>query len=167
MSDSAPDGAEQAEWFAGPVRGIARPWREGLARRLAAVHALDREERDVLLEAGHTALLTSLHAKLTRLFLVELHALRMAQGVDPAGPGTTDADTGVWAAFIEQAGAEGYLDKLAGPLPRCRSAGRDGGPDVGRGHGRLRGAVRRRPRAAGTAARRGPGPDPCRDVRGG
>ncbi|MFI0805761.1 type 2 lanthipeptide synthetase LanM family protein [Streptomyces echinatus] len=117
MSDSAPDGAEQAEWFAGPVRGIARPWREGLARRLAAVHALDREERDVLLEAGHTALLTSLHAKLTRLFLVELHALRMAQGVDPAGPGTTDADTGVWAAFIEQAGAEGYLDKLAGRYP--------------------------------------------------
>lgn len=118
MSESAPDRAEQAEWFAGPVRGIARPWREGLARRLAAVHALDRAERDVLLEAGHTALLNSLHAKLTRLFLMELHAFRMAQGVDPrAGSGGAEADTGVWAAFIEQAGAEGYLDKLAGRYP--------------------------------------------------
>ncbi|WP_251096275.1 type 2 lanthipeptide synthetase LanM family protein [Streptomyces sp. Caat 7-52] len=117
MSEPAPDRAEQAEWFAGPVRSIARPWREGLARRLAAVHALDRDERDVLLEAGHTALLASLHAKLTRLFLVELHALRLAQGVDPAGPGAAEADTGLWAAFIEQAGAEGYLDKLADRYP--------------------------------------------------
>ncbi|MFG2606499.1 type 2 lanthipeptide synthetase LanM family protein [Streptomyces sp. NPDC048514] len=118
MSGSAPDGAQQAEWFAGPVRAVARPWREDLARRLTAVDALDREERDVLLEAGHTALLRSLHAKLSRLFLVELHALRMARGAGPrpARP-AAEPDTGTWAAFIEQAGAEGYLDKLAGRYP--------------------------------------------------
>ncbi|WP_225823414.1 type 2 lanthipeptide synthetase LanM family protein [Streptomyces naphthomycinicus] len=118
MSGSAPDRAEQEEWFDGPVRGLARPWREDLARRLADVDGLDRAERDVLLEAGHTALLRSLHAKLARLFLVELHALRMAQGVDPAaGPGTAEADPGIWAAFVEQAGAEGYLAKLTGRYP--------------------------------------------------
>ncbi|MFI5976027.1 type 2 lanthipeptide synthetase LanM family protein [Streptomyces sp. NPDC051452] len=125
MSGSAPDGGERADWFAGPVREIARPWREELARRLGAVDGLDRGEREVLLTAGHTALLGSLHAKLARLFLVELHALRMAQGADPvAGAAawarsadTAVADTGTWAAFIEQAGREGYLDKLADRYP--------------------------------------------------
>ncbi|MGY4997144.1 type 2 lanthipeptide synthetase LanM family protein [Streptomyces sp. 900105245] len=116
MNASAADGGERAEWFDGPVRGIARPWREDLARRLAAVTALHGEERDVLLEAGHTALLNSLHAKLTRLFLVELHALRMAQGVPDAGRSGAP-DTATWNAFVEQAGAEGYLDKLAGRYP--------------------------------------------------
>ncbi|MCZ0991477.1 hypothetical protein O1M54_48930 [Streptomyces diastatochromogenes] len=112
MSGSTPDGVDEAEWFAGPVRGIARPWRDDLARRLAAVTALDRVERDVVLEAGHTALLRSLHAKLSRLLLVELHALRLAGGAGPDAGGA--ADTRTWAAFIEQAGAEGYLGKLAG-----------------------------------------------------
>lgn len=115
MSGSVPDGGDEAEWFAGPVRGIARPWRDELARRLAAVTALDRDERDVVLEAGHTALLRSLHAKLSRLLLVELHALRLAGGAGPDAEGA--ADTRTWAAFIEQAGAEGYLDKLAGRYP--------------------------------------------------
>ncbi|MFJ9817405.1 type 2 lanthipeptide synthetase LanM family protein [Streptomyces sp. NPDC101151] len=115
MSGSAPDSRDEAEWFARPVRSIARPWRQDLARRLAAVTALGREERDVLLEAGHTALLRSLHAKLSRLFLLELHALRMAGG---AGADTGQAaDTRTWAAFVEQAGEEGYLDKLAGRYP--------------------------------------------------
>ncbi|MBL1082430.1 type 2 lantipeptide synthetase LanM family protein [Streptomyces actinomycinicus] len=118
MSGSAPDGDEQVEWFSEPLRGIASPWREDLARRLAAVRALDRPERDVLLEAGHTALLRSLHAKLSRLFLLELHALRLARGAgaaaEPAGP---EGDTRTWAAFIEQACEEGYLDKLADRYP--------------------------------------------------
>ncbi|MFH8774116.1 type 2 lanthipeptide synthetase LanM family protein [Streptomyces sp. NPDC017958] len=115
MSGSAPDGVDESEWFAGPVRSIARPWRDELAGRLADVTALDRDERDVVLEAGHTALLRSLHAKLSRLFLVELHALRLAQGAAPDAEGA--ADTRTWAAFVEQAGAEGYLDKLADRYP--------------------------------------------------
>ncbi|MEU1406672.1 type 2 lanthipeptide synthetase LanM family protein [Streptomyces sp. NPDC005728] len=115
VSGSASDGGEETEWFGRPVRNIARPWRADLARRLAAVTALGREEREVLLEAGHTALHTSLHAKLSRLFLLELHALRMAGG---AGPETESAaDTRTWAAFVEQAGEEGYLDKLAARYP--------------------------------------------------
>ncbi|GHI04070.1 lanthionine synthetase [Streptomyces cellostaticus] len=113
-----PEGGSESEWFAGPVRSLARPWREELARRLAAVDALHPEERDAVLEAGHTALLRSLHAKLSRLFLIELHALRMAGGAEPgaerAGAGS---DTQTWAAFIELAGEEGYLDKLTGRYP--------------------------------------------------
>ncbi|MEU5540555.1 type 2 lanthipeptide synthetase LanM family protein, partial [Streptomyces sp. NPDC020362] len=83
-----------------------------------AVDGLDPEERDTLLEAGHTTLLRSLHAKLSRLFLIELHALRMAQGAVPdADRAGDDSDRRTWAAFIELAGEEGYLDKLAGRYP--------------------------------------------------
>jgi type 2 lantibiotic biosynthesis protein LanM len=114
---------DEAEWFSQPVRGIARPWREALARRLTAVDALGPAERDVVLEAGHTALLRSLHAKLSRLFLIELHALRMAAGAGPADGGATGAgsDTDTWASFIEQACEEGYLDRLADRYPTLGS----------------------------------------------
>lgn len=118
MSGSAPEKRDEAEWFAQPVRNIARPWREELARRLAAVDALGRGQREAVLEAGHTALLRSLHAKLSRLFLIELHALRMAAGGGRAAEGAgAGSDTRTWAAFIEQAGEEGYLDRLAGRYP--------------------------------------------------
>lgn len=85
MSDSVPEGGNGSEWFARPVQSLARPWREALARRLSDVDALHPEERETVLEAGHSAVLRSLHAKLSRLFLIELHALRMAQGAEPAG----------------------------------------------------------------------------------
>ncbi|MFD8003149.1 type 2 lanthipeptide synthetase LanM family protein [Streptomyces mirabilis] len=127
VSGSAPERSEgpgesgrrdEAEWFVGPVRTIARPWREELARRLASIDALSREEQETVLEAGHTALLKSLHAKLSRLFLIELHALRMTAGggrhAEDAGAGS---DTRTWTAFLEQAGEEGYLDRLAGRYP--------------------------------------------------
>lgn len=108
----------ETEWFAGPVRSIARPWRDELARRLAAVDDLDRAERAAVLEAGHTALLRSLHAKLSRLFLIELHALRMTAGDGPApGDAVAGTDTRTWTEFIEQAGEEGYLDRLADRYP--------------------------------------------------
>ncbi|MCF3130367.1 type 2 lanthipeptide synthetase LanM family protein [Streptomyces olivochromogenes] len=116
----------EAEWFAEPVRSIARPWREELARRLAAVDALSPAERDVVLEAGHTGLLKSLHAKLSRLYLIELHALRMALGGGPPGAGEREGagggtDTETWAAFIKEAGQEGHLDRLAGRYPTAGS----------------------------------------------
>ncbi|WP_338674335.1 type 2 lanthipeptide synthetase LanM family protein [Streptomyces sp. SCSIO 30461] len=104
-----PDDRGGAEWFDRPVRSVARPWRETLARRLAAIRGLDPDERNTLLEAGHTTLLRSLHAKLSRLFLIELHALRMTAGQSPAAEGTART----WDAFIEQAGEDGYLDRLA------------------------------------------------------
>lgn len=109
-----PEERDEAEWFGRPVRTLARPWREELAHRLAAVDTLSRSERDVVLEAGHGALLKSLHAKLSRLFLLELHALRIAAGEGEAGPGAgLGSDTQTWAAFIEQACEDGYLDRLA------------------------------------------------------
>ncbi|MFE4998478.1 type 2 lanthipeptide synthetase LanM family protein [Streptomyces mirabilis] len=115
-----PGRREEAEWFAGPVRTIARPWREELARRLASIDALSREEQEAVLAAGHTALLKSLHAKLSRLFLIELHALRMTAGggrhAENAGTGA-GSDTQTWTAFLEQAGEERYLDRLAGRYP--------------------------------------------------
>lgn len=113
-----PGGSDEQQWFDRPVRVIARPWREELARRLAAVPGLGREERDTVLDAGHSALRKSLHAKLSRLFLIELHALHMVTGggrsAEGPGPGS---DTETWAAFIEQAGEEGYLDRLADRYP--------------------------------------------------
>ncbi|MFD9076399.1 DUF4135 domain-containing protein, partial [Streptomyces lasiicapitis] len=135
MSEAAPEKRPEADWFARPVRNIARPWRDELARRLGAIDAVGRAERDVVLEAGHTALLQSLHAKLSRLFLIELHALRMAAGGGRGGagadsdvsglrarphsgtPAAPDSDTRTWAAFIEQAGEEGYLDRLTDRYP--------------------------------------------------
>ncbi|MFD9903737.1 type 2 lanthipeptide synthetase LanM family protein [Streptomyces sp. NPDC059063] len=116
MSGSASEQRDQTEWFAEPVRSMARPWKAELTRRLAAVDGLGRGERHAVLEAGHTSLLTSLHAKLSRLFLIELHALRMTTGDGATGQGA-GADTGTWAAFIEQAGEEGYLDRLADRYP--------------------------------------------------
>ncbi|MHB9856771.1 type 2 lanthipeptide synthetase LanM family protein [Streptomyces sp. YIM S03343] len=109
---------DETEWFAHPVRTLGRPWREELARRLAEVDGLSVQERDVVLEAGHSALLRSLHAKLSRLFLIELHALRIARDGARAGHGEDDgSDTATWAAFIEEAAEEGYLDRLAGRYP--------------------------------------------------
>ncbi|WP_225839309.1 type 2 lanthipeptide synthetase LanM family protein [Streptomyces sp. NK08204] len=112
------------------MRSIARPWRDELARRLAAVNGLGQDEREVVLDAGHTALLRSLHAKLSRLFLIELHALRLATGGRPpaagtaagTGPGAGAAtgnasDPQIWAAYLEQAGRAGYLDQLSGRYP--------------------------------------------------
>ncbi|GHE10430.1 type 2 lanthipeptide synthetase LanM family protein [Streptomyces alanosinicus] len=103
---------DESPSFDRPVRRIARPWRDELARRLAVVEGLDPAERHVVLEAGHNALLQSLHAKLSRLFLIELHALRLA-----AGSGAAEADTETWAAFIEEADQDGYLDGLANRYP--------------------------------------------------
>ncbi|ARX89231.1 lanthionine synthetase [Streptomyces alboflavus] len=80
---------------------------------------LGRAERDVVLDAGHTSLLRSLHAKLSRLFLIELHALRMAAAGVRDGEGTgAGSDTQTWVAFIEQACQEGYVDRLAERYPR-------------------------------------------------
>ncbi|WP_369386454.1 type 2 lanthipeptide synthetase LanM family protein [Streptomyces sp. CG1] len=117
MSGTAPHqqhDKDEPPWFARPVRRIARPWRDELARRLAVVEGLDQAERDVVLEAGHNTLLTSLHAKLSRLFLIELHALRLAGG---GGAAEAGADTETWAAFIEGASQDGYLDRLANRYP--------------------------------------------------
>ncbi|MEU6049114.1 type 2 lanthipeptide synthetase LanM family protein [Streptomyces xanthochromogenes] len=119
-----PGAPQETEHFARPVRSIARPWRDQLARALAELSSLDATERDVILEAGHTALLRSLHAKLSRLFLIELHALRLSgptagAGAAP-GPGSgSGAESGraIWDAFVEQAGAEGYLDGLSDRYP--------------------------------------------------
>ncbi|MFG2723367.1 type 2 lanthipeptide synthetase LanM family protein [Streptomyces sp. NPDC048416] len=116
MSGSQPGTSQETEHFTGPVRAIARPWRDELARRLAAPVSLGHEERDVLLEAGHQSLLRSLHAKLSRLFLMELHALRLA-GTGADGASASGAGTTAWDAFIEQAGQEGYLDRLVGRYP--------------------------------------------------
>ncbi len=108
VSGSGLETRDQAEWFTQPVRGIARPWLDELARRLADVDALGRGERDVVLEAGHTALLRSLHAKLSRLFLIELHALRLTAGeAATAGAGEAVTDKETWSAFIEQASDPG------------------------------------------------------------
>lgn len=110
--------AGETEWFARPVRNIARPWRNKLARRLAAVDDLDRAEGATVLEAGHTALLRSLHAKLVRLFLIELHALRRtARGGPVPEDVAAGTDTRTWSEFIEQAGEDGYLDRLVGRYP--------------------------------------------------
>lgn len=99
----------QEPWFAEPVARIARPWQRELTRRLAAVRGLTARERGVIGDAGHGALRGSLHAKLSRLFLIELHALRLAGG--------GRSDTATWSAFIERAGEEGYLDGLASRYP--------------------------------------------------
>ncbi|MFF3978045.1 type 2 lanthipeptide synthetase LanM family protein [Streptomyces sp. NPDC001828] len=111
-----PGASDETEHFAQPVRNIARPWRDQLAGKLAELGSLGRAERDVLLEAGHTALLRSLHAKLSRLFLIELHALRLA---GPGAHAESAAGSGraTWDAFIEQAGAEGYLAGLSDRYP--------------------------------------------------
>ncbi|MFG3281253.1 type 2 lanthipeptide synthetase LanM family protein [Streptomyces sp. NPDC048111] len=91
---------------------MARPWRDQLARQIAELTTIAPAEREVILEAGHTHLVRSLHAKLARLFLIELHALRLTggAGADAAGQET-------WDAFIEQASAEDYLAGLAGRYP--------------------------------------------------
>ncbi|MEU5597556.1 type 2 lanthipeptide synthetase LanM family protein [Streptomyces sp. NPDC020298] len=113
-----PGRSDEEQWFARPVRAIARPWREELARRLAAVDTLSRAERDAVLAAGHNALLRSLHAKLSRLFLIELRALHMTAGGGRAARGADAvADTETWADFIEQAAEEDYLGQLAGRYP--------------------------------------------------
>jgi type 2 lantibiotic biosynthesis protein LanM len=103
---------DQAAWFAAPVARIARPWAEALGGRLTAVRGLTPAERSVIHDAGHAALLASLHAKLSRLFLIELHALRLT-----GGHADSKDDTGTWAAFIEQASQDGYLDRVAARYP--------------------------------------------------
>ncbi|WP_369373533.1 type 2 lanthipeptide synthetase LanM family protein [Streptomyces sp. cg36] len=116
MDVPAPSKGGEAEWFARPVRTIARPWREELARRLAAVDQLSDKERDVVLDAGHEALLRSLHAKLSRLFLIELHALRLTAGGE-SPESRARAESEIWTDFVERAAQDGYLDQLAERYP--------------------------------------------------
>lgn len=101
---------DQSVWFAGPVARIARPWEDELDRRLAAVDGFAPHERDIVRDAGRRALRDSLHAKLSRLFLIELHALRLTGGEQASGPAT-------WTAFVERASQDGYLAGLAGRYP--------------------------------------------------
>ncbi len=122
VSTAVPGPSDGTQHFARPVQSIARPWRDQLAVRLAELTSLSAAERDVLLEAGHTALLRSLHAKLSRLFLIELHALRLSDpGADTGSGAGSDAGAGsgraTWDAFIEQACADGYLAGLSGRYP--------------------------------------------------
>lgn len=122
VSAAEPATADGTQHFARPVRSIARPWRDQLASRLAELTSLSATERDVLLEAGHTALLRSLHAKLSRLFLIELHALRLSGPGADTGSGAVSASgagsgRATWDAFIEQACADGYLAGLSGRYP--------------------------------------------------
>jgi type 2 lantibiotic biosynthesis protein LanM len=107
-------GPDPAAWFAAPVARIARPWENELDRRLAAAPGLAPREREVIRNAGRTALRGSLHAKLSRLFLIELHALRLAGG---PGQESGAADTATWAAYIERAAEEDYFAGLAERYP--------------------------------------------------
>ncbi|MER6799214.1 hypothetical protein, partial [Amycolatopsis mediterranei] len=63
--------------FGGPVERLTRPWRTTLAAELDAVPGLAPDERALVLAAGSEALVQSLHAKLSRVFLIELHARRL------------------------------------------------------------------------------------------
>lgn len=96
--------------FGGPVGRLARPWRAGLAGDLDAIPGLTPDERTVVLAAGVDALLHSLHAKVSRVFLIELHARRLAAG------GTGD-DAATWAQYIEDAMRDDYLTSLEGRYP--------------------------------------------------
>lgn len=112
-------GQDQDAWFARPVARVARPWERELARRLAAIGGLSAAERAVIQDAGQVSLRHSLHAKLSRLFLIELHALRLAGG--RSGDATASGGAATWSAFLEQADTDGYLDRLAPRYPALAS----------------------------------------------
>ncbi|MFG1647596.1 type 2 lanthipeptide synthetase LanM family protein [Amycolatopsis sp. NPDC049252] len=95
--------------FGGPVERLTRPWRSTLAGELDAIPGLAPDERALVLAAGSDALVQSLHAKLSRVFLIELHARRLAAGA--AGDGE------IWADYLEEATREGYLTSIAGRYP--------------------------------------------------
>jgi lantibiotic modifying enzyme len=113
-------------WFEQPVAAIAGPWEEELAARIEGISALTAQERDVIRLAGVSALRLTLHVKLARVFLIELHALRLGRGLPVGAPerGRTGAardDTRLWSAFIEQASRGDYLDRTATRYPGLRS----------------------------------------------
>ncbi len=95
--------------FGGPVERLTRPWRTTLAGELDAIPGLAPDERDLILAAGSDALVQSLHAKLSRVFLIELHARRLTAGA--AGDGE------IWADYVEEATREGYLTSIEGRYP--------------------------------------------------
>src|SRR5205085_1198464 len=59
---------------------------------------------------------SSLHTKLSRLFLVELHALRLVSG----GERESERESRIWSEFIAEASRDGYLDRLAPRYPGLR-----------------------------------------------
>jgi len=65
---------------------LVAPAREDLAARLTQVTGLRAEERDVILEGAHNALLSTLSRKLTRLLVLELNAARVEGRLDGATP---------------------------------------------------------------------------------
>ncbi|MGW4522112.1 type 2 lanthipeptide synthetase LanM family protein [Amycolatopsis sp. NPDC004378] len=104
MLDSADSGTLA---FSGPVERLARPWRTALAADLDAVPGLTPDERALVLTAGSDALVQSLHAKLSRVFLIELHARRLAGGDDDE----------IWADYVEEAMREDYLASIEARYP--------------------------------------------------
>lgn len=95
--------------FGGPVGVLARPWRTALAGELDAIPGLTPDERAVVLAAGSDALVHSLHAKVSRVFLIELHARRLAAG------GVEDDAT--WARYVGDAMREDYLASIEERYP--------------------------------------------------
>lgn len=96
--------------FGGPVDRLARPWRTALAGELDSIPGLSPDERAVVLAAGSDALVQSLHAKLSRVFLIELHARQLA--ADGAGDGSEG-----WAEYVEHAMRDDYLSSIEGRYP--------------------------------------------------
>lgn len=101
---------------------------DGLATQLAEIAGLHASEREVILAGTREVLLAILHAKLTRVLLVELHAARTA--------GTLQGDDAAqrWTHFIAQSSHPDFWAGLATHYPqllarvgsivrnRCRAA---------------------------------------------
>lgn len=90
---------------------LLAPSLDRLATQLARVPRLSLHERDILHEQTRESLLSVVHAKLTRLLLVELNAARIGERL--GGADSVER----WNEFLELSSRREFWDELAEPYP--------------------------------------------------
>jgi type 2 lantibiotic biosynthesis protein LanM len=112
---SGPDQDHPAGLFGRPVEALAGVWTHRLEERLAGVAGLGDQEARVVARSARQYLLAAAEARLSRLFLIELHAASLGGGLD-----APDA-RGRWSAFLELAAGPAFRQRLDQRYPTARA----------------------------------------------
>ncbi|MBM9509850.1 DUF4135 domain-containing protein [Actinacidiphila acididurans] len=101
--------------FRGPVEGMSREWERRLEDRVNGVTGLGEQDAAVIAERGWRHLVTVVESRLSRMFLLELHAA--SRGGELAGLDPADR----WQAFVDLASGAEFRRRLELRYPTLRA----------------------------------------------
>lgn len=103
--------ASETESFDASLGCLVRSFLDRLAAQIAEIGGLTLEDRDAIIRATEESLVTALHAKLSRLLLVELNSARVEGRLNGPEPSAR------WREFLRISSSTAFWDGLAPHYP--------------------------------------------------